>query len=161
LRSAGEPLDRIVVQESIFSDTQVGLKIEPADMPLTRMSVYSNTFYKQREAIAFTDVPMVDPPGSAELVIQKNLFSKIEQAEANLKNGSSAKIVAMAGQNGFESNWSDRKVPATTNPQEIDIFVKLGHPGAELSFVTTEPSHPKFLVPRAGAGHAAVGALPP
>ncbi|MEX2285867.1 MAG: protein kinase [Planctomycetaceae bacterium] len=161
LQGADASVDRIDVQESIFTDADAGLKIDATKMKLTRLSVWSNTFHKLREAIVFSDVPAVDRPESADFKFRLNLFSNVKQGEVIVERGASTTIAAMAGPSGIESNWSDRPVPESTNPQEIDVFVNQGHRGAQLNFVSTDPTHAKFLVPRPDAAHAAAGALSP
>lgn len=138
----------IEISQCIFNETAEGIRFD-GEPQLKLIRISNNTFRKNKVGIAFTKLPH---ERSSELVFRRNLFVETQQSEGLVKlNFDAARFRSMlsTGQNATQDNWSDRSKPTTAFDGDLGIlFEKQGRQGEQnLSFASTDPSNPDFLVP--------------
>ncbi|HEX6987357.1 MAG TPA: hypothetical protein VF170_18410, partial [Planctomycetaceae bacterium] len=169
--SAGLVIDDVAsdieLRESVLSEAGDGVRI--AGSPRLRdLVVRNNTFFRTGRGIVFEAMP---ESGSDGFAFRRNIFAESATADAVVERGfdfdAFTRMLTTQGA-PIEHNLTTRPEPAENG---IDLFSSRGRRGAELAFVSTDPSQPAFLVPtsasaaaKAGGGQGPdgyAGALPP
>lgn len=138
----------ITISDVIFYEAKDGIRIEGTPT-LKSIRFFNNTFRDLNHGLRFLNQPT---ELSTELMLRRNLFTRIRGAEAVVEKGfDEAKFRSIMSTNpvGVQSNWSDRHKPSSPKLGELQLlFENGGRQGADdLTFISTDPDQKKFLAP--------------
>lgn len=144
---AGAGTHDVAVEESIFSQTSDGVRIEGPG-PWREFVFLNNTFFKANRGIVFAEMPHTDTVG---LEFHRNLFVGLQGSEILIEKDHNPtdflNILAKGAGTAISHNWSDRVVAPPT-PGELSIEPVEGRREAlDFRFVSTDPGDPRFLAP--------------
>ena len=139
---------KITMTENIFSQAQDGVRFE-GQVSWKDIVLANNTFHDARHGVLFTKMPGDD---SRELVVRRNLFTKIQVADGLVQEGyDEGKLNEMISSEppGTDFNYSDRAAPSAPLAGEINrLFIQSGKRGETgFAFASTENKDATFLAP--------------
>jgi hypothetical protein len=162
--AAGIQVDTGVIDleilESVFFQTQAGLRLSGAGRTWRDVVVAFNTFYESERGIVFTHMPS---PSSSVFGFHNNLFVGSQGADAVIEQGFNLpQFLAMLGTTpgGMGYNWTTRPQPNPAPPGELlNLFdaAQGRFAVAELQFQSLDPMNPAFLAPAEGSPQRQVG----
>jgi hypothetical protein len=140
----------IEIRESIFSQGQVGVKLDSSALTVENLLIANNTFHKLQNGIHFTGMPA---SGSKGIDVSHNLFADIKGPEVLIKTGFNAGgLQRMSAPQGGKFNLSSRAKPAKPVPGSWSVLFtqpKSGQQGVKVAFASTKPADATFLKPKA------------
>ncbi|WP_010584898.1 serine/threonine-protein kinase [Schlesneria paludicola] len=145
----GKSLHGVEISLSLFDSVTDGIRVEHQAM-MKSLIVLNNTFHDVSCGIRFAVFPN---ELSSDLVIRRNLFSNVHQAESLVPEPLDANLFRqMLAQTpvGIEHNWSDRVETPPVAGENLVLFENGGRRGVTgLAFASTDPKDPEFLAPTA------------
>jgi len=150
----------VVVRDTVFSQTGIGLAFEGIGSRWRDVIVENNSFFHNDRGIVFRAAP---DGTSGGLAFRRNLFIDLDGVEcAHEGTYDERKFLALMAGGGILNNWSNRaagSTPANPHGAEVDLFQQSGQRGAEFRFLSTDPAHADFLKPAPDAPHKGAGAI--
>jgi hypothetical protein len=150
----------IEMSESIFYETQTGIKFDGADRTWRDVLIAADTFYQNDRAIVFTNMPSGQ---TADLGFHNNLFYGSKTADVVVeKDYKSTDFFTMyrTSPGGFAYNWTTRPLSDPAKPDEIGTLFdsSLGkYSVPDFQFLATDPASPDFLAPAPTSPHRQQG----
>ncbi len=148
------------LRESIFSDTDIGLKFVGGDRVWSDLIVANNTFHGLKRGVVFTNMPKKN---SKEIGFYHNLFAAISGPELIIENGYDIKefnsrLSTLSG--GVVQNWSDRPDPGAEpkGGEHLLVINPTAQRVDDFKFVSTDRTNPKFLAPAPNTPYSRIGA---
>jgi hypothetical protein len=129
-------------RQNLFHECASGILFDGSEQQLVQIQFVNNTFSACENGIQFASGPV---PSAARMTFEQNLFiGGSGTPVAVSRNGVKLEDLTR-GTAGPRFNWTDRKQidPASG----LNIFAKDGKLGAEVAFVSDDPSNPNFLKP--------------
>jgi serine/threonine-protein kinase len=136
----------ILVENCMFIETGVGVRLNPQGRVLQNIEFVNNTFYKLRNGFVFSEMPKGESEG---IGFYNNLFVEEEGPEVVVEkdlNPTEMQGILSTTASGMLNNFTNRQ-PGTA-AGEFSIFSNGGVTGvADYAFESTDPKSARFLAP--------------